>query len=136
MILLLANIVLKVLKRVISKSLQRREGKYVKLSEQRSQTLISLLHSVVANIIYFVAILLVLDELGFSLTSVLVGAGVLGLAVGFGAQNVVRDVITGFFLFFMKISFPLETLLQQEIIPAQSLNLDCALRRYRIGPGK
>ncbi len=96
-ILLLANIVLKVLKRVISKSLQRREGKYVKLSEQRSQTLISLLHSVVANIIYFVAILLVLDELGFSLTSVLVGAGVLGLAVGFGAQNVVRDVITGFF---------------------------------------
>ncbi|GAF16401.1 potassium efflux system KefA protein [Bacillus sp. JCM 19046] len=99
-ILLLANIVLKVLKRVISKSLQRREGKYVKLSEQRSQTLISLLHSVVANIIYFVAILLVLDELGFSLTSVLVGAGVLGLAVGFGAQNVVRDVITGFFILY------------------------------------
>lgn len=99
-ILLLASIVLKFLKRIISKTLQRREGKYVRLSEQRSQTLISLLHSVVANIIYFIAILLVLDELGFSLTSVLVGAGVLGLAIGFGAQNVVRDVITGFFILY------------------------------------
>ncbi|MFS0788591.1 mechanosensitive ion channel family protein [Shouchella sp. 1P09AA] len=99
-ILILARIVLGVLKRVISRVLQKRDGKYVNVSEQRSKTLTSLLHSVVANVVYFIAILLVLDELGFNLASVLVGAGVLGLAIGFGAQNVVRDVITGFFILY------------------------------------
>lgn len=99
-ILILARIVLGVLKRVISRVLQKRDGKYVNVSEQRSKTLTSLLNSVVANVVYFIAILLVLDELGFNLASVLVGAGVLGLAIGFGAQNVVRDVITGFFILY------------------------------------
>ncbi|WP_059104310.1 mechanosensitive ion channel family protein [Shouchella shacheensis] len=99
-ILILARLVVGFFKRIITRMLQRREGKYVNITEQRSQTLVSLLHSVVANVVYFVAILLMLDELGFSLASVLVGAGVLGLAVGFGAQNVVRDVITGFFILY------------------------------------
>ncbi|WP_197284135.1 mechanosensitive ion channel domain-containing protein [Bacillus sp. JCM 19041] len=99
-ILILARVILGFLKKVISQTLKKRDGKYVNLSEQRSQTLVSLLHSIAANVIYFIAILLVLDELGFSLASVLVGAGVLGLAIGFGAQNVVRDVITGFFILY------------------------------------
>ncbi|HBI26716.1 MAG TPA: mechanosensitive ion channel family protein, partial [Peptococcaceae bacterium] len=50
--------------------------------------------------IYFVGGVMVLDELGVPTTSILAGAGVLGLAVGFGAQNLVRDVLSGFFILF------------------------------------
>lgn len=43
-------------------------------------------------------VMLVLGEMGFELAPLLAGAGVLGLAIGFGAQSLVKDVITGFFI--------------------------------------
>jgi small conductance mechanosensitive channel len=49
-------------------------------------------------VIWTVAVLMVLRELDVDITPVLTGAGIVGLAVGFGAQTLVRDVITGFFL--------------------------------------
>ncbi|WJH36214.1 mechanosensitive ion channel family protein [Paenibacillus sp. CC-CFT747] len=48
----------------------------------------------------FITILLVVSQLGFNLGPLLAGAGVLGLAIGFGAQSMVKDVITGFFIIF------------------------------------
>ena len=45
-----------------------------------------------------VAVLMILRELGVDIAPVLAGAGILGLAVGFGAQTLVRDIISGFFL--------------------------------------
>jgi len=51
-------------------------------------------------VVGFVAIVIVLRELGVDVLPVLVSAGVLGLAVGFGAQALIRDIITGFFLLF------------------------------------
>jgi small conductance mechanosensitive channel len=49
-------------------------------------------------LIWTVAILMVLRELDVDITPVLTGAGIVGLAIGFGAQTLVRDVISGFFL--------------------------------------
>ena len=49
-------------------------------------------------VVMSVAILIVLRELGVDITPILTGAGIAGLAVGFGAQNQVRDIISGFFL--------------------------------------
>src|SRR5207249_2018133 len=46
----------------------------------------------------FIAILMLLRELAIDVLPILTGAGIVGLAVGFGAQNLVRDVISGFFL--------------------------------------
>ena len=46
----------------------------------------------------FVAILMLLRELAIDVLPILTGAGIAGLAIGFGAQNLVRDVISGFFL--------------------------------------
>jgi small conductance mechanosensitive channel len=52
----------------------------------------------VTAVVGFVAILMLLRELSIDVVPILTGAGIVGLAVGFGAQNLVRDVISGFFL--------------------------------------
>ena len=48
--------------------------------------------------IAFIAILMILRELTIDIVPILTGAGIAGLAIGFGAQNLVRDIISGFFL--------------------------------------
>lgn len=69
-------------------------------SERREQTLLKLLENALSYIVYFTAIIAILSELGIDVKGLLAGAGVLGLAVGFGAQSLVKDVITGFFIVF------------------------------------
>src|ERR1041384_8139565 len=64
------------------------------------RTLAALLTSLARWVVGFVAAAIVLRELGVDVLPVLVSAGVLGLAIGFGAQALIRDVITGFFLLF------------------------------------
>ena len=69
-------------------------------SERRENTLLKLLENTLAYVVYFSAILAVLAEFSIDVRGLLAGAGVLGLAVGFGAQSLVKDVITGFFIIF------------------------------------
>lgn len=71
-----------------------------KTETNKAQTLRKLIKSVAHYVIYFIAILTILAKLGINLGPVLAGAGILGLAIGFGAQSLVKDVITGFFLIF------------------------------------
>ncbi len=65
---------------------------------RRVQTLVKLLRQVIVVVIWVMAVLMALDQVGVNVAPILAGAGVVGLAVGFGAQNLVRDVISGFFL--------------------------------------
>jgi moderate conductance mechanosensitive channel len=65
---------------------------------QRAETMASVLRSVVAIVIWSIAVLVVLSELGIDLAPLLAGAGVLGVALGFGAQSVVRDFLAGTFM--------------------------------------
>lgn len=64
----------------------------------RALTLRGILYSLVKYSVIFFAIINILNSIGFDTRSILAGAGIAGLAVGFGAQNLVRDVITGFFI--------------------------------------
>lgn len=66
--------------------------------QRRASTIGGLLQSLVGVSLAFLAILMVLRELSIDVLPVLTGAGIAGLAVGFGAQNLVRDIISGFFL--------------------------------------
>jgi small conductance mechanosensitive channel len=66
--------------------------------EKRAKTLGSIIRQFVSVLIWSVTIMLVLSELGVDLKPILAGAGVAGLAIGFGAQTLVKDVITGFFI--------------------------------------
>lgn len=65
---------------------------------QRAQTVGSLLSSIAAIIICVIAVLMIMQELGFNPAPILASAGVAGLAIGFGAQSLVRDYLAGFFI--------------------------------------
>jgi moderate conductance mechanosensitive channel len=67
---------------------------------QQLRTLAGIVGSVGAFIIYFLALMQVLPLFGIDMKPVLASAGIVGLAVGFGAQTVVKDVINGFFILF------------------------------------
>ncbi|HEY3314179.1 MAG TPA: mechanosensitive ion channel family protein [Bacillota bacterium] len=70
------------------------------LDERRARTLASLLRSVSRYVIDFVVLLTVLGLFNVPVASVLALSGFIGLAVGFGAQNLVKDFIAGFFILF------------------------------------
>ncbi len=65
---------------------------------KRARTLGSVVRNVVTALVIGVAVLMVLQQFGLDISPVLTGAGIVGLAVGFGAQSLVRDIISGFFL--------------------------------------
>ena len=67
---------------------------------QRTDTLTRVLSSAGIVVIWILTVFLILEDLGFNLAPLLAGVGIIGLAVGFGAQNLVRDVVTGFFILF------------------------------------
>jgi moderate conductance mechanosensitive channel len=64
----------------------------------RIRTLMSVLWTIVAGLVWFTAVLTILGQVGVNVTPILASAGVVGLAVGFGAQNLVKDFVSGFFL--------------------------------------
>jgi len=66
--------------------------------EKRAATLGSIFRKSVSAVAWIVAFVMILREAGFDIGPVLAGAGVIGLAIGFGAQNLVRDVISGVLL--------------------------------------
>ena len=65
---------------------------------KRAKTLGGLIQNVLTTLVVAVASLMILREVGLDITPILTGAGILGLAVGFGAQTLVKDIISGFFL--------------------------------------
>jgi small-conductance mechanosensitive channel len=69
-----------------------------KKSNTRLQTLASLSSSFIGYIVFFVAVVAVLDQFGINATGLIASAGIIGLAIGFGAQGLVSDIVTGFFI--------------------------------------
>ncbi|MDT8444301.1 MAG: mechanosensitive ion channel family protein [Desulfuromonadales bacterium] len=73
------------------------EGEPPSESAKRVETLTRLIRQAVYLLLVVTVVLVVLKEIGVDIAPILAGAGILGLAVGFGGQNLVRDVISGFF---------------------------------------
>ncbi len=65
---------------------------------QRAETLGTVLRSLSTIVVWSIAIMLVLAELGVNLAPLIAGAGIVGVAVGFGAQSLVKDFLSGFFM--------------------------------------
>ncbi|HDP68310.1 MAG TPA: mechanosensitive ion channel family protein [Candidatus Marinimicrobia bacterium] len=84
----------KVITKRIFKSLPFKDNEQIK----RRDTLFSVFQFVFRIIIITVALIMVLSELNIEIGPILAAAGILGLAVGFGAQNLVKDLIGGFFI--------------------------------------
>ena len=66
--------------------------------DKRIDTLFGILKSVIKVIVWLILVMLILKQLGIDVAPIIAGAGILGLAVGFGAQELVRDFISGFFM--------------------------------------
>jgi small conductance mechanosensitive channel len=70
------------------------------MARRRRETIAPLVRTTFSYAVYFAAAVLVLATLGFNPMPFLAGAGILGLVVGFGAQSLINDVVSGFFILF------------------------------------
>ena len=68
------------------------------LANARAQTMMPLIRNVLFAAIFIIALIVALANMGMNVTPLLAGAGVIGLAIGFGAQSLVADLITGLFI--------------------------------------
>ena len=84
--------------RRFEREMSRGSGLDVIERTKRAQTLSRLLRKTLSVVVFTVAGLMALREFDIDIRPVLTGAGIVGLAVGFGAQTLVRDIISGFFL--------------------------------------
>ncbi|HSU80148.1 MAG TPA: mechanosensitive ion channel family protein, partial [Candidatus Angelobacter sp.] len=84
-------------RRVIEHSFERYKAKR-EVTSGRVYTLEKLLLNIFSYVLFFILIMIVFEVLGIHTTSLLAGASVIGLAVGFGAQGLVSDIVTGFFI--------------------------------------
>ena len=82
----------------LSSLIERRMAGLDFTRRSRARTLLPLLRSVIFITLITIVALMVLSELGLNIAPLLAGAGVAGIAVGFGAQTLVKDLITGFFI--------------------------------------
>lgn len=98
-IALILNRLLRVLtRRLIPAAGSESTGRIARMREQHVKTLSGLLYSAGTAVIIVGAILTALPEFGFNVTPIAAAAGLASLAVGFGAQHLVRDLINGFFI--------------------------------------
>ena len=88
----------KTLSTIIKKKLDSLDDSKDEAQTQRINTLFRILKNFVSIAVLIVVIMLVLSELGIEIGPLIAAAGVVGLAVGFGAQTLVKDIITGLFI--------------------------------------
>ncbi|MGM0877083.1 MAG: mechanosensitive ion channel family protein [Bacillota bacterium] len=100
LIMIVSTIFIKVGKLAISKVFLFRGKSPIRISERRENTLSKLLENILTYVVYFITIIMILEALTINVGALLAGAGIVGLAVGFGAQSLVKDIITGFFIIF------------------------------------
>lgn len=105
LVILIVMVVRKIILRMIDTVMNNRltailtnSDKISSIEEKRLDTLRKLFKSIVSYVLYFIAILTCLDMVGIKVTTILAGAGILSLAVAFGAQSVVQDLMSGLFI--------------------------------------
>ncbi|MFH1820785.1 MAG: mechanosensitive ion channel family protein [Candidatus Nealsonbacteria bacterium] len=98
-IIVVALIINRVVGKFIEKTIRRAIKQNDKEAEKRREdTLIGILKGTLKVIVWLVAVMMILSELGVDIGPVLAGAGILGIAVGFGAQYMIRDFLAGLFI--------------------------------------
>ncbi len=94
---LLKAVIQKMHGEIVKRMKSRHAGPDIEI-EKRGKTISDVLYKASAATLWVVVVMMVLREFGFDIGPILAGAGIVGLAVGFGAQNLVRDIISGLFL--------------------------------------
>ncbi|HDR4573168.1 MULTISPECIES: mechanosensitive ion channel family protein [Bacillus cereus group] len=97
-ILVLGAIVVRIARAIVRNAFRMGSRSPIQISERRTMTVAKLLENIVAYVVIFIMLIAILGIFGINASGLLAGAGVIGLAVGFGAQSLVKDVITGLFI--------------------------------------
>jgi len=98
-IVLLLLLSVLIIPRVIEKAVRNARAEQTEEElKKRSDTLVGVIVTTIQIVIIFMFILMLLTEIGINVTAILTGAGVIGLAIGFGAQSLVKDIISGLFI--------------------------------------
>lgn len=100
LILFLIRILITVAYMVIDKAFEKRKTHISDRDERKLNTLAAVFKNMIKYVFYFIGIVMILDMFNINTTSILATAGIGGLAIGFGAQSLVKDIITGFFILF------------------------------------
>ena len=99
LIFIIAGYILtKIANHLINNFFKYKSKSRLKGSDKRNNTLINVLQNSATIFIWFFVIVAVLELFSIPVATLLAGAGVVGLAIGFGAQSLVKDMITGFFI--------------------------------------
>ena len=102
LILILSWVVIRLSRMVVGRFFERQaeiESRFT-MDSRKANTLNAVIQNLIKYIVYFAAALMVLAELGVNTASLIAAAGVGGVAIGFGAQSLVKDIISGFFILF------------------------------------
>lgn len=99
-IMIVSYLVVRIGNKVIEKFFAIRMRAPLRYSERRQRTILKLLQNVLSYLVYFSAIVGVLSALNIQVAGLLAGAGIASVAIAFGAQSLVKDVISGFFIIF------------------------------------
>ena len=97
-ILTIGAIVVRIARAVVRNAFRMGSRSPIQISERRTVTVAKLLENIVAYVVMFIMLIAILGVFDINASGLLAGAGVIGLAVGFGAQSLVKDVITGLFI--------------------------------------
>lgn len=97
-LIILAHIIFRVAMGRMNKVLKKRKHEDSEERDQRVDTLTGILRKTGVITIWLIGLMILLREVGVEIGPLLAGAGIIGLAVGFGAQNLVKDIISGFFV--------------------------------------
>lgn len=99
-LIVFAILIIKLIHKFIEKFFSVRKKTNLSSSDKRDTTLIKLLQNISSYVVWFIVITTILSNFGVKVESIIAGAGVAGIAIGFGAQTLVKDIITGFFIIF------------------------------------
>lgn len=92
------GVLVKISNKIIETTFNNRKINKLQVSDKRLTTLTDILKKVVKYVFIFIGIVMSLELFGINTTSIIATAGIGGLAIGFGAQSLVKDIITGFFI--------------------------------------
>lgn len=94
-IILVAMLIMRVVRELLKRFNKKQMAN---ISVGKTKTINNVLYSIIRVVVYFIAITLILDMFGINTSSIIAAAGIGGVAIAFGAQSIVSDVISGFFL--------------------------------------
>lgn len=100
LIFIIAVIAIGITNRLITNFFESRKKFKFKMNGSKADTLSSTAKSIVKYVIYFIAAVAILESFGVDTKGIIAAAGIGAIAIGFAAQNLVADIITGFFILF------------------------------------